>query len=170
MRRFLSMIFVGVAVFAFATHAANASQQPSAADEDTVKIAFTGSDGQVQQTPYFNVEDAVPGMRPEHRTVTIANPGTVPVAYDFGVTVTREPGELSVADVLVVSIKDPQSGTLLYRGSLADVRVAGTTHIAPGQHVAHDMTISWPDGGPSDNRYQGLTTDFELTARARPLH
>ena len=157
-----------VAVLGLATHAATASQQGPAASETAVKVAFTGSNGQTQTSPYFDVAGAVPGMRPQHRTVTISNPGTVPIAYDLAASVQREPGQISVADVLVVTIRDARTNGILYRGPLADVRMAGNGQIAPGQHVAHDMTIAWPDGGRSDNRYQGLATTFALTARARP--
>ena len=158
-----AVIAVALAVTAF-----NAAAAPrSATTPDAIAVAFTDEVGARQTTPYFDVHGAYPGMKAQARTVVLSNGGTVPVVYDLAVVMSATARRPSIADVIVVTILAEDGDAVLYRGPLADVRVTGARPIAPGDNVAHEVIIKWPDGGASDNKYMGKTSNFEFKARAR---
>ena len=130
-------------------------------------IAFVDDQGESLTGPAVSVTGAYPGMPPEVSTFTIANRSNVAATYAVAVDVTHPTEGLSLADVLVATVTVGSDATPVFRGPLAQLRLGGIP-LAGGEHARHHLTIAWPDGGSSDNRYQGQTLDFDLQATGAP--
>lgn len=136
----------------------------AAASPDDVRLAFADAAGAPTSAPYFDVSGAYPGMAPQASTVTLNNPGTLALSYDLAVVVTSSPEGPQLGDVLVATVS--QDGVVQYRGALAELTVPGTAPIPPQAAAVYDMSITWPDGGDSDNQYQGVSLTFDIVARS----
>lgn len=171
MQRLLATI-LGVSVFSViglvASVAAEGTSVPEdAPTEDSLRIAFGDEHGGKQVTPYFAVNGAYPGMAPELAVVTLHNSGTLDVGYDVSVVVPAKSADTQLADVLQVTVTGRDTDEMMYRGPLSGVRFDGTAVLPAGASDSYLMAIEWPDGGKSDNAFQGTALEFELRARAR---
>ena len=168
MRRLLSTFGLAITLLVMAASVATAlttSRQAEAAAAPQLDITFTTPDGDVQDTPYFDVSGAFPGMLAQTTVVTLRNTGTAAVEYDVNVRTPAANG--SLADVLVMSVRPVDGGPLAYRGPLGAASVRGASNLQPGSAVSYSVSITWPDGGPADNAYQGAELSFDIVARAR---
>lgn len=165
------MLFAVVVTTLLATAAAAAGfvVGPSANEQSLVPLEFHDAGGTKQDTPYFEVDGAYPGMKPVTTAVHLYNPGTQAVAYDLNVGTTDATASPQIVDVLQASVIDKRTGRVAYRGSLADLRLSSARPLPAGQTLRLMMRINWPDGGDADNAYQGLHASFNLTVRARPI-
>ena len=135
-----------------------------ATSADAVQLSFTDVTGTAQESPYFSVAGAYPGMTPRSANVTLTNRGAFVVGYDLTVVVTNPEGGPEVADVLVAEVLDGEN--VAYHGPLSELAVAGGAPLDPGASLSYRVVISWPDRGASDNAYQGVSTQFDFVARS----
>jgi hypothetical protein len=65
----------------------------------------------------------------------------------------------SKVDLVITDLSD---GSTVYSGKLGNMgtRPAGT--IAKGATKSYDFTVSFPEGGSSDNAYQGASTSVDF--------
>jgi hypothetical protein len=165
--RLVLTIAIVIAVLGTAASAAASSLGASRSSaDDGVAIAFVDDRGEPLTTPTVNITGAFPGMPRHVSTFTIHNRSDVAAAYTVSAGVTQAPDEGSLADVLVVTVTVASDASRVYRGPLSELRLDGMT-VAGGGRARHRMTIEWPDGGPSDNRFQGQAVRFDLQATAR---
>lgn len=159
-----ALLSVLLAVLGAAAANAGVGDDPPAS-ADSVRILFANAAGEPSDAPYFSIAGAYPGMQPQVSTMALANQGDVAVAYDLSVRVTSPPDAPALADVLVLEVSEHDE--VVYRGPLSKLRVAGSAAITPGSSVTYQMALSWPDGGESDNQFQGVSLSFDFVARSR---
>jgi hypothetical protein len=135
----------------------------------SLQVAVLGDGGSVSDTSRhaFDVAGAYPGMPAQRSHLELQNSGTVPAAFDVSTTDVQPLGRRSLDDVLVVTIRDADTGSLAYRGPLSALRISGTKTVAPGTSTTYDVALTWPDLVDVDaNDYQGAALAFTVQATA----
>ena len=172
MKRLVSTL-AGVCLFlalgVAASLAADAGSPGGAAvTEHALRVEFADAHGRPQHTAYFSVKAAYPGMPSESAVVTLHNRGSADVAgFDIAVmSLTQHEGP-RLADVLRATVIAQETQETVYRGPLVGLRFDGAGELPAGDSVSYVVALDWPEGGASDNAYQGLVLEFELKARAR---
>lgn len=151
------------ALFGAGAAAANAhGADDSVATPEDLRLSFTDAAGEPALAPYFNVAGAYPGMKRQVATATLANHGPIVIGYDLSIRVA---GASTLGDVLVAAVS--RQGHIVYHGPLSQLRVESPPPLAPDSSVSYRIELSWPDGGSSDNQYQGTSLRFDLLARSR---
>lgn len=167
----LRHIIAGVTVLAAITGVGTAAASVRAQHSDaataaqSVRVSFANAAGDAADAPLFDVAHAYPGMSPRVAEAAVTNDGLVAVDYELSVVMTSSASAPSLADVLVLTVR--RHDDIVYRGPLADFFLAETAPLAPTSTRSYRMTITWPDGGPSDNQYQATALDFSFVARSR---
>ena len=156
-------------------------------------VALAGTPGRAHEGPRFMLVDASSGvslsnsktgqaifhgehLRPGDETsgsLTIANRGDAPAAYAVQATLEDEAaggggGRLwSALWVVVSDVSVPNDPVALYRGALADMRIAFGA-LSPGQERTYQFVVSLPRSTEAADAYQGgrLSLALDWTAEA----
>jgi hypothetical protein len=102
-------------------------------------------------------------------TVTIGNDGDIASRFALTATAVDDapgPGGGPLSERVVLTVADFTDATQLFSGHPADFAELDVGTLAPGEEHDFRFTLSWPDGGVSDNLYQGsaLSLGFEWRA------
>ena len=162
MRRLARLVAVLVSVFIAAGVAAGAAAHPRTASG--AGIAFTDASGHLRSTPVISADGAYPGMSRD-TVVRLRNVGSVRETFDVSASVATS-GTHSLDEVLVVTVTDPASGSVVYQGRLSTLTFHSSRALAPSRTARYTVQISWPETG-RDDLYQGLGLSFVLHADAR---
>lgn len=161
----VSTLAVG-ATFAPSTLAAftdSSSSTANTATAGTLNIDVVDGAGNVSTAATVSVTNASPTMAPRTYTLSLKNSGSLDSSLRVHTKITSA-STVSLDDVLRVQVLDPL-GTIIYTGKVSglDLTVPNLKSTATSLYT---IKITWPDGGATDNPYQGATMTFDLTADA----
>ena len=111
----------------------------------------------------IKISDAYPGMAAQSSTFEVRNTGTLPVAFTVDSTGLIADGSRSLDDVLRITVRDPATGVMVYRGRLSGLRIEHTGVLAAGTTVRFTVEVTWPSI-PADAAYQGAGLGFSVVA------
>jgi hypothetical protein len=158
----LAFAAIGLAVAAPGRGPAPASASLSAAG-GAVGISNTREGAAVLSAPALRPGASVTG------TVRIGNDGDVAGRFALAATAvddTPGPGGGELSDRVVLTVADLTAGTQLFAGHPAGFAEYDVGTLAPGQQHEFRFTLAWPDGGSTDNLYQGSTLSIGFEWRA----
>ena len=122
------------------------------------------SHGRVSQAAdVIKISGAYPGMSAQSSTFEVRNAGTLPVAFTVDSTGLVADGPHSLDDVLRITVRDPASGAMVYRGRLSGLRIEHTGVLAAGAAARFTVEVTWPSI-PADAAYQGAGMGFSVIA------
>jgi len=136
-------------------------------DSRTPDVIFTDRSGRALSDPLFDALVS-PNMTPHVTVFAVSNNGDLPARYTIDVSPPRKIGTASsLAERLVVTVRETASQTIVYDGSLDRLRIRRPQAVQPKHIVGYSVSISWP-AAADDDRYQGnaVTVDLVLTAVA----
>lgn len=115
---------------------------------------------------------SAPAMRPRDSvtgTVRIGNDGDVAGRFALAATALEDtpgPGGGALSGRVVLTVADLSGATQLFSGHPADFDQYDVGTLAPGAQREFRFTLTWPDGGVSDNLYQGSALSVGFAWRA----
>ncbi|MGH2595746.1 MAG: hypothetical protein ACRDH7_07260 [Actinomycetota bacterium] len=112
----------------------------------------------------IDVSGAYPGMPAQTSTFEVRNPGALPVTFAVTSTDLVVSGPRSLDDVLRITVRDPATGSVDYRGRLSGLSIERTRTLAAGASAMFTVQVTWPNT-PADDAYQGAGLHFSLVAR-----
>jgi hypothetical protein len=156
----LLLIAAAVAVGSTAVFTSSSANPGNAFTAGT--LTLSGSNGAI-----LSADKMVPGDS-KTGSVTISNTGDVSGKFTLSSSITADtPGPQAgtppalLSDVLQLTVKE--GATTIYSGLLKGMpQQALGTWAASSSHT-YDFTVTFPEGGPSDNKYQGASTTVKFT-------
>jgi hypothetical protein len=129
-------------------------------------LRIQGVDGNGLVSPsaaIIDVSGAYPGMAAQISTFQVRNWGTLPVAFAVSSTDLVANGPRSLDDVLRITVREPATGVMVYRGRLSGLRISHTGVLAPGTAARFTVEVTWPSI-PADAAYEGAGLRFSIMA------
>jgi hypothetical protein len=114
-------------------------------------------------SPVIDVSGAYPGMPAKASTFEVRNTGTLPVTFALNSADLVANGPLSLDDVLRITVRDPATGVLAYRGRLSGLRIERADVLVAGTAATFTVAVTWPNT-PADDAYQGAGLRFSVVA------
>ncbi len=161
----VSTVAVG-ATFAPSTLAAftdTTASNANTAAAGTLNIDVVDGAGNVKSSATVAVANASPTMAPRTYTLSLKNSGTLDASMRVH-AVNLAGSTPSLDDVLNVVVSD-QLNKVVYSGKISTLDFTNTNLPATATTI-YTIKVTWPDGGATDNPYQGATMTFDLTADA----
>lgn len=129
----------------------------------TLNIAMLDDAGSVTNAATVAILNASPTMQTRTYPLRLVNQGTL--AASMRVHSMNLDGTVpSLDDVLKVQILD-QASNVVYTGKVSGIDFL-QPNIGSASNATYTINVTWPDGGATDNPYQGATMTFDLTADA----
>lgn len=114
----------------------------------------------------LDVAGAYPGMPAQRSELRLRNSGSVPAAFDLAAIEVRTAGGANLDRVLLLTVRDSDSGRTVYRGRLSNLEISGGAAVQSGSSASYQVSVTWPDHGGDANQYQGATIGFTVEATA----
>jgi hypothetical protein len=111
----------------------------------------------------IDVSGAYPGMPAQISTFEVRNPSALPVTFAVTSDGMVASGPRSLDDVLRITVRDPATGSVDYRGRLSGLSIERTRALAAGAFAMFTVQVTWPNT-PADDAYQGAGLHFSLVA------
>jgi hypothetical protein len=129
-----------------------------------LRVEAVNADGRVStSSDVIDVSGAYPGMPARTSTFEVRNPGTLPVTFAVTSVDLVASGPRSLDDVLRITVRDPVTGSIDYRGRLSGLSIERTRALAAGASATFTVQVTWPNT-PADDTYQGAGLHFSLMA------
>ena len=136
----------------------------SGSEPGRLRVEAVDADGRVSpSSDIIDVSGAYPGMPAQTSTFEVRNPGTLPVTFSLSSIDLVASGPRSLDDVLRVTVRDPATGSLDYRGRPSALTLERSRTLAAGAFNMFTVKVSWPNT-PGDDAYQGAGLHFTLVA------
>jgi hypothetical protein len=111
----------------------------------------------------IKVSGAYPGMAAQTSTFEVRNTGTLPVAFSLNSKGVVASGGGSLDDVLRITVRDPATGAMVYRGRLSSLHIEHTGVLQAGARATFTVDVTWPITA-TDGMYQGAGLHFSIMA------
>ena len=136
----------------------------SGSEPGTLRVEAVNADGRVSpSSDIIDVSGAYSGMPAQTSTFEVRNPGTLPVTFALTSIDLVASGPRSLDDVLRVTVRDPVTGSVDYRGRLSGLSLERSRTLAAGASATFTVQVTWPNT-PADDAYQGAGLHFTLVA------
>jgi hypothetical protein len=129
-------------------------------------LRIQGVDGNGLVSPsaaIIDVSGAYPGMAAQTSIFQVRNSGTLPVAFAVSSTDLVANGPRSLDDVLRITVREPATGAMVYRGRLSGLHIQHTGVLAAGTAARFTVEVTWPNTA-ADDAYQGADLRFSVMA------
>ncbi len=131
-------------------------------EHGALRVEGVDANGRVSaSSDVLGVSGAYPGMPAQASTFEVRNTGTLPMSFAVITGDLVATGPRSLDDVLRITVRDPKTGDVVYRGRLSGLRIEHTRVLAAGATATFTVEVTWPNG-PADDAYQGAGLHFSL--------
>jgi len=164
----LTVLGAGLVVGALAAGATAVLAGPRdgfATDAPSVRLVDERGDVVDGSSHVLDVAGAYPGMPAQRSELRLRNSGSVPAAFELAATELRI-GGADLDRVLLLTVRDADTGRTVYRGRLSDLEISGAGAVQPGSSATYQVSVTWPNHGGDVNQYQGATIGFTVEATA----
>lgn len=131
-----------------------------------LRLDLVDGSGRAMTGPDITVADPLPGTTAQVGRVTVTNTSPLSASYSLSSSDLQTSGDASLDDILVVTVTDTSTSTVLYNGRLSGLALEGAA-LEPADSRSYGISIAYP-GTANDTRYVGAWLSFSLRADQHP--